>query len=92
MTPEQVELVQSTWQKVVPIAGTAADLFYDRLFVLDPEVRAMFPDDMAKEKEKLVSVLNTVVTSLHKLESLVPTVEELGRFHGRKGRALWHRC
>ena len=58
--------------------------------MLHPEVRAMFPDDMAKQKEKLVSALNTVVTSLHKLESLVPTVEELGRFHGRKGVKAEH--
>lgn len=85
MTPEQVALVQSTWQKVVPIAGTAADLFYGRLFEIAPEVRSMFPSDMGSQKQKLVSVLNTVVTSLHELESLVPTVEDLGRSHGRKG-------
>ena len=45
----------------------------------------MFPSDMGSQKQKLVSVLNTVVTSLHELESLVPTVEDLGRSHGRKG-------
>ena len=43
MTPQQVELVQSSLRKVVPIAGTAADLFYDRLFELAPAVRPMFP-------------------------------------------------
>ena len=31
MTPEQITLVQISFQTVVPIAGTAADLFYDRL-------------------------------------------------------------
>ena len=58
MTPEQVALVQSTWQKVVPIAGTAADLFYDKVFELAPGVRSMFPDDMTSQKAKLVSILN----------------------------------
>jgi hemoglobin-like flavoprotein len=84
MTPEQVALVQSTWQKVVPIAGTAADLFYDKVFELAPGVRSMFPDDMTSQKAKLVSIMNTVVTSLHEIETLVPTIEELGRFHGGK--------
>jgi hemoglobin-like flavoprotein len=32
MTPQQVELVQTSFKKVVPIAATAADLFYNRLF------------------------------------------------------------
>ncbi len=48
MTPEQVELVKSTWKMVLPIADTAADLFYGRLFELDPKARTLFGDDMAK--------------------------------------------
>lgn len=36
MTPEQKQLVQNTWQLVVPIADTAAHLFYERLFEIDP--------------------------------------------------------
>ena len=36
MSPEQKMLVKQTWQQVVPIADTAARLFYDRLFETDP--------------------------------------------------------
>ena len=32
MTPEQIELVKSSWAKVLPIADTAAELFYGKLF------------------------------------------------------------
>ena len=49
MTPEQVKLVQDSFAKVVPIAGTAADLFYDRLFAIAPEVRPLFPDDLTEQ-------------------------------------------
>src|SRR5262245_54037387 len=31
-----VELVQRTWEQVLPIADDAAQLFYNRLFELDP--------------------------------------------------------
>jgi nitric oxide dioxygenase len=37
MTPDQKQLVQSTWEKVLPIADAAAAPFYGRLFELDPE-------------------------------------------------------
>src|SRR5262245_47267086 len=42
MTPARVQLVQDSFKKVAPIAHVAADLFYDRLFVLAPEVRSLF--------------------------------------------------
>lgn len=45
---------------------------------------------MTSQKENLVSVLNTVVTSLHELDSIVPTVEELGRFYTKKGVKAEH--
>src|SRR5262245_2973628 len=46
MTPEQVTYVQDSFAKVQPIAGQAADMFYDRLFEIAPEVRALFPGDL----------------------------------------------
>ena len=36
MTPQQIALVQHSFAKVRPIATPAAELFYNRLFSLDP--------------------------------------------------------
>lgn len=38
MEPEQIMLVQEIWEKVVPIADKAAELFYGKLFEMDPFV------------------------------------------------------
>ncbi len=81
MTPEQVKLVQNSFAKVEPIAGTAADLFYDRLFEIAPDVRPMFPDDLSEQKTKLMDMLGTAVNNLHQVETIIPAVEELGRKH-----------
>jgi hemoglobin-like flavoprotein len=81
MTPEQVKMVQESFKKVVPIAGTAADLFYDRLFTIAPEVRSLFPDDLGEQKKKLIAMLATAVTNLHQVEKIVPAVQDLGRRH-----------
>ena len=81
MTPQQIDLVQASFKKVVPIAGTAADLFYDRLFEIAPEVRALFPDDMTEQKKKLMAMLGTAVASLHKLDTILPAVQALGQRH-----------
>ena len=42
MSPEEKALVKETWQKVLPVADTAARLFYDRLFEIDATTRPLF--------------------------------------------------
>ena len=81
MTPQQIELVQTSFKKVVPIAGTAADLFYDRLFEIAPAVRPMFPQDLKEQKVKLMAMLGTAVTNLHRLDEILPAVKALGQRH-----------
>src|SRR5262245_16363191 len=62
MTPEQVTLVQSSFKSIAPIASKAADLFYDRLFEIAPEVRPLFPADLSNQKVKPGAMLATAVT------------------------------
>ena len=81
MTPEQIELVQSSWAKVKPISDKAAELFYGKLFELNPDYKALFPSDMVEQGRKLMAMINTAVNSLNNLEAVVPAVEEMGKRH-----------
>lgn len=85
MTPHQIKLVQTSFAQVAPIAATAADLFYGRLFEIAPEVRAMFPDDLSGQKKKLMAMLGTAVAGLSHLETLLPAVRALGQRHAGYG-------
>src|SRR5262249_34138505 len=90
MHPTQIELVQSSFARVEPIAETAASLFYARLFELDPNLRLMFTGDMAQQGKKLMTTLKVVVNGLTRLETLVPAVQALGRRHAGYGVADEH--
>ena len=81
MTPEKVALVQGSWKLVVPIADQAAELFYNRLFELDPSVKPLFKTELKEQGRKLTSMINTVVVGLDKIETLAPAIEDLGRRH-----------
>jgi hemoglobin-like flavoprotein len=81
MTPHQIKLVQMSFAQVAPIAATAADLFYGRLFEIAPTVRSMFPDDLSGQKKKLMSMLGTVVAGLSHVDTLLPAVQALGKRH-----------
>jgi len=81
MTPETIDLVKTSWDKVKPISETAAELFYGKLFEIDPSLKSMFPTDMAEQGRKLMAMINTAVNALDKLESIVPAVQDLGKRH-----------
>ncbi len=85
MTPDQIALVQTSFARVLPIADTAATLFYGRLFELAPEVRALFSADMSEQRRNLMQMLQVTVKGLSNLERLVPTVEALGARHANYG-------
>jgi hemoglobin-like flavoprotein len=90
LTQREVELVQGDWEKVVPIAETAATLFYDKLFALDPSVKPMFPADLSEQKKKLMQTIGVAVKGLGDLGALVPAVQALGRRHAGYGVKAQH--
>jgi hemoglobin-like flavoprotein len=87
MTPQQISLVKNSWQKISPIADTAATLFYQRLFELDPQLQSLFKHDMQDQGRKLMNTITFAVNALDNLNSLVPAVEDLGRRHVAYGVA-----
>lgn len=81
MTPEQVSLVKDSFAKVAPIAEQAAELFYGKLFELNPAYKELFTGDMKEQGRKLMTMIATAVNSLDRLEEIVPAVQDLGRRH-----------
>jgi hemoglobin-like flavoprotein len=81
MTPQQIEVVQASFAKVLPIAETAAGLFYARLFELDPQLKHLFKGDMKRQGMMLMSMIATAVRGLSNTEALLPMVKNLGRRH-----------
>ncbi len=85
LSDAEIELVQTTFAKVEPIAETAAELFYGRLFELDPSLQPLFTGDIAEQGKKLMATLKVAVNGLTKLETIVPTVQIMGQRHREYG-------
>lgn len=91
LTLKQKDLVQSSWEQVVPIADTAAELFYGKLFELDPEVKPLFAEsDMKEQGKKLMQMISVAVKGLDNLGELVPAVQKLGERHNGYGVKAEH--
>lgn len=85
MTPQQIVLVQESWKQVVPIKDKAAELFYGKLFEMDPNVQSLFEGDMVEQGKKLMTMINAAVAGLSRVEAIVPVVQELGKRHAGYG-------
>ena len=90
VTDAQKTLVQNSFVAVATIADDAAILFYQRLFELDPSLRALFRGDMAEQRKKLMQMITAAVKGLDRLDQLVPVVKDLGRRHAGYGVADRH--
>ena len=76
-----INLVRSSFAKVVPIADTAAGLFHDRLFELYEDLQPLFHSDLEQQGRLLMQMIATAVDNLDDLERLVLPVQKLGERH-----------
>jgi hemoglobin-like flavoprotein len=90
LTPEQISLVRDTWERVVPIADRAAEMFYGKLFELDPALQPMFKGDMQGQGQKLMRMISVAVDHLDKLDEIVPAVQKMGVRHLEYGVKTSH--
>lgn len=81
MTPQQIDLVQHSWRLIEPHPLRVADLFYTRLFELDPSLRPLFRGDLQDQGAKLMAALQLVVGALNQLGHVLPAVQQLARRH-----------
>ena len=91
MSPEEKALVKETWQKVLPIADTAARLFYERLFEIDATARPLFrTTNLTEQRRKLIQALTMVVQRLEHVEKLATALADLARRHASYGVSNAH--
>lgn len=85
MTPEQAVLVEDSFLRLGPVTAEIGERFYDRLFDMDPSLRALFVHDAAGQPMRLIQVLAYVVSNLRAPDSLLSMVRDLGRKHAKFG-------
>ena len=81
MTPEQAHIVQATWRSVLPVGDTFAELFYGRLFAVDPGLKKLFRDDMVEQGRNLTAMLSVAAANVGKPERITVALRHLGRRH-----------
>lgn len=90
VTARQKTLVEASWGKVGPIATQVAELFYDRLFELDPLLEDLFERQPAELGQRLMRAMGALVTGLADLDAMLPVARDIGRRHAGYGVRTGH--
>ncbi len=81
MTPEQITLVQSSFERLGPQLPALAARFYQELFQRDPTLRPLFTTDMTEQKVKFTQKLAEIVWAMPRLAELLTHTRALGARH-----------
>ena len=77
-----IQLLRSSFLKVLPQKQKFTAVFYETLFSAYPQVRPLFAHtDMRLQQNKLFSMLSMVINNLHNPTALQATLYELGKRH-----------
>ncbi len=77
----QKDLIQNSFELVKTISDKAAEIFYAKLFELDPSLKPLFKGDMKEQGRKLMAMIATAVKGLDKPVSIIGAVQDLGKRH-----------
>jgi hemoglobin-like flavoprotein len=85
MTSEEILLVQQSWLQARPMKQAIAEVFFYRLFDVDPEMRKFFDHDLAKPRARLLQMISASVRGLDRLDAMLPVMRLLGMRHRLQG-------
>jgi hemoglobin-like flavoprotein len=77
--------LQASYELVAPRMGRVTGRFFDELFSMRPETRALFTGDMAEQRRHMAAALALIVRNVAILDVLEQPLRELGAAHARVG-------
>ena len=85
LSSREVELVQKSWRSVQLVGDTAAEMFYGKLFSVEPGVRPLFKGELRDQGRNLTAMISVVVQKLGSPEKIAVAVRQLGSRHAAYG-------
>lgn len=90
MTPQQVDLIRSSFAKIFAAKEQSAKIFYERLFEVTPELRKMFKADLQAQGRKFMDMLGLIVATLRDPENMSNLLHTTAKRHVGYGVTAEH--
>lgn len=91
MTKKEIDIVKKSWRKLKGINPILlGDVFYSKLFLLNPSLEKMFKSPKEIQSKKLVEMLHSIVLNLENLDGLTTEIEKMADSHQGYGAKPKH--
>jgi hemoglobin-like flavoprotein len=90
LTAEQKRLIRESFLKLTPALDLVGQLFFLKLFRLDPALRARFDGSVEMQGRKFMAAMKLGVITLNHEDGLAPVIKLLGVRHRQRGIKLRH--
>ncbi|WP_396214786.1 globin domain-containing protein [Gemmatimonas sp.] len=91
MNPNAERLIRDSWMQLVPIRAAAAELFYSRLFAIDPTAEEFFAGKpMHEQHDKFLKTVDWLVQTLDYPPRVIEELQALSRRHVGYGVLVAH--
>ncbi|WP_172331253.1 globin domain-containing protein [Mangrovicoccus sp. HB161399] len=85
LTQDDIRAIRATWTLLAQDAPGMSEAFYGELFRIAPELRPMFPAQLADQGRKLAAAIGLVVQHAHDLAPVLAPLRAMGARHAGYG-------
>lgn len=86
MTPQQIQAVKDSWKQVAKLdAAIVGQLFYARLFEVNPELKSLFRTSQPEQSKKLMAMIGYIISRLDRLDDLEEDIQRMALRHVHYG-------
>lgn len=87
LSDHDIDLLRESMSTIRERKHLATEIFYERLFELDPALRKLFSEDIATQTEKVMVALGAVLAQIHDLDLCREMTADLAVRHVKYGVA-----
>lgn len=90
ITPQQIKIVQQTWDMITPVSQKMGEEFYTHLFEIAPELKPLFKSNPKDQAMKLMFMISYLVHRLENIQEMKEEVIKLANRHKGYGTEFSH--
>lgn len=90
LSESEIEFLQESYAKLYDESGAFSRRFYENLFEIAPNARALFSNNIESQGRKFMEVLSIIILDLNDDKLIIPLIEAMGRRHVGYGTKPHH--
>jgi nitric oxide dioxygenase len=85
LTDRKTLIIKTTWSFVISDRELTGEMFYQRLFELDPALRPLFQHDMEQQTKKLIDMITYMVSRMQSMPEIQKDINAMAVRHAGYG-------